>query len=89
MCFQDSSTATRILVGSPCAAVAILVGWCVWTIWERRREEQPITFADEEEKTVTNEFLSSERTENRPPLLDRLMSLSGQGRKEDVEMTRV
>jgi hypothetical protein len=88
MCFQDSSTTTRILVGSLCAAVAILVGWCVWTMWERRKEEQPIpTFADEEEKTVA--FLSSEKTKIRPALFDRLMSLSGQGRQDDIEMTRV
>ena len=89
MCFQDSSTATRIFVGSLCIAVAILVGWCVLTIWERR-EEQPIpTFADEEEKTMAKDFLSSKRTEIRPSLFDRLMSLSGQGRQDGVEMTGV
>ena len=90
MCFQDSSTATRILVGSLCVAVAILVVWCVWAIWERHREKQPIpTFADEEEKTVANNFLSSERTKIRPSLFDRLKSLSGQRRQDDIEMTGV
>jgi hypothetical protein len=90
MCFQDSSTATRILVGSLCAGVAILVGWCVWTLWERQREEQSIpTFIDEEEKTMANNFWSSERTEIRPSLFDSLMSLSGQGRRDDIEMTGV
>jgi hypothetical protein len=90
MCFQDSSTATRILVGSLCAAVAILVGWCVWTIWARRKEEQPIpTFANEEEKTVADDLLSSERTEIRPSLFDRLMSLSGQWREDNADQTGV
>jgi len=90
MCFHDSSTVTRILVGSLCAAVAILVGWCVWTIWERRKEEQPIpTFADEEEEMAANNFLSSERMEIRPSLLDRLMSLSGREREDDADQTEV
>jgi hypothetical protein len=90
ICFQDSSAATRIPVGSLCAAVGILVSWCVWTTWERRREEQPIpAFADEEEKTVADDLLSSERTEIRPSLFDRLTSLSGQGRQDDIEMAGV
>jgi Ca2+/Na+ antiporter len=95
MCFQDSSTATRILVGLLCAAVAILVGWCVWTIWERRREEEPIpTFPDEEETAVADDsdrrsFLISENTEVRPSLLNRLTNLSGQGIAYDAEQTGV
>ena len=87
MCFQDSSTATRILVGSLCATVAILVGWCIWGLRERQREEQPIaTFKDDEENAVPDD---SERTKIRPSLFDRLMSLSGQGRQDDIEMTGV
>jgi len=53
MCFQDSSTVTRILVGSVSAAIAILVGWCVWTTWVHQVGESPIPpFADGEENPV-------------------------------------
>jgi len=53
MCFQDSSTVTRILVGSVSAAIAILVGWCVWTTWVHQMGEPPIPpFADGEENPV-------------------------------------
>lgn len=95
MCFQDSTTATRILVGSLCAAVAIFVGWCIWSMWEGRRKERPIpTFADGEEKGAADDsdhgaFLSSESTEVRLSLLDRIMSLSGQGRVYDADQTGV
>ena len=95
MCFHDSSTATRILVGSLCAAIAILVGWCVWTIWEQPWEERPIPpFADEEEKVVADDsdrrnFVSPEKAEIGPSLLDRVMSLSGQGREDDADQTGV
>jgi len=80
MCFQDSSTATRGLVGSPCIAIAVLVGWCVWTSWEKQKEEPPIpVFADEEE-TVADDSdrkssSSSDEKETRPSLFDRFMSL--------------
>jgi hypothetical protein len=90
MCFQDSSTATRVLVGSVCEVVTILVCWYVWTIWKKRSEEPSIpTLADEKEQTVANDLLSSERVEIRSSLLDRAMSLSGQGRQDDIEMTGV
>jgi len=90
MCFQDSSTATQILVFSLYAVVGILVGWCVWTIWERRLEEPPIpTFANEEEPPVADDLLSSERTKIRPSLLDKVMSLSGQGRGDDADQMGV
>jgi hypothetical protein len=81
MCFQDSSTPTRSLTGSLCAAVAILVGWCVWTCWEKRKEEPPIPpFSDEEEHGVVDDsdrkgLLSSEKEEIRPSLLGRFMNL--------------
>ena len=53
-------------------------------------EEQPIpTFIDEEKKWVPDDLLSSERTNIRPSLFDRLISLSGQGRQNDLEMTAV
>ena len=82
MCFQDSSTPTQILVGSLGAAIAVLVGWCVWIIRERRWNEPPIpTFADEEEKVVAN----AEKTEIRPSPLDRSASLSGQGIEDDAD----
>jgi len=58
MCFQDSSTSTRSLAGSLNAAAAILVGWCVWTCWEKRKEEPLIPpFADEEENEVVDDSL--------------------------------
>jgi len=91
MCFQDSSTPARSLAGSLCAAVAILVGWCVWTCWEKRKEEPPIPpFADEEENAVVDD---SDRKSLLSSLLERLMNLPNVlkfGRKvHDVEMTRV
>ena len=81
MCFQDSSTPTRSLAGSLCAAVAILVGWCVWTCWENRKKEPPIPpFADEEENAVVDDsdrenLLSSEKKRIKPFLLGRLANL--------------
>ena len=99
MCFQDSSTPTRSLAGSLCAAVAILVGWCVWTCWEKRKEEPQIPpFADEEEKMVIDDpdrksLFSSEKKEIRPSLLSRLMNLPSvlkvRGKVYDTDKTGV
>jgi len=99
MCFQDSSTPTRSLAGSLCAAVAILVGWCVWTSWEKRKEEPPIPpFSDEEDNGVVNNsdrksLLSSDKKEIRPSLLARLMHLpsvlKSRGKVYDTEKTGV
>jgi hypothetical protein len=91
MCFQDSSTPTRSLAGALCAAVAILVGWCVRTSWEKRKEETPILrFVDEEEKAVVDD---SDRKSLLSSLFQRLMSLPSvlkiRGEVSDVEMTRV
>jgi hypothetical protein len=91
MCFQDSSTPTRSLTGSLCAAVAILVGWCVWTSWENRKEEPCILhFAEEEENTVVDD---SDGKSLLSSLLGRLMSLpivpKARGEAPDVEMTAV
>ena len=38
MCFQHSSSSARVLVSSACAAIAILIGWCVWSSWESHSE---------------------------------------------------
>jgi amino acid permease len=90
MCFQDSNAATRALDGSFCGVVWFFVCWYVWILWKKRREEPSIpTFADEKEQTVANDLLSSERVEIRSSWFDRLMSLSGQGRQDDIEMTGV
>jgi len=81
MFFQDSSTPTQSLAGSLCVVVAIPVGWCVWTSWEKREEEPPIPpFADEGDNAVVDDsdrknLLSSEKKGIRPSLLDRLVSL--------------
>jgi len=81
MCFQNSSTPTRSVAGSLCVAIAFLVGWCVWTSWENRKEEPPIPpFDDEEESAAVDDsdrksLLSSEKKGVRLSLLDRLMSL--------------
>jgi len=80
LCFQDSSLATRSLVGPTCAVIAILVGWCVWTCWKKREEEAPIPpFADEEEPVAdvsnSKSGLSTEKKETRPSLLNRFMNL--------------
>jgi len=80
MCFQDSSSATRGCVGSLCVAVTILVGWCVWTSWEKPKEESPIPpFADEEQPVADDSdrksSLGSEKKETRRSLFDRFMCL--------------
>jgi len=81
MCFQDSSSATRGCIGSLCVAVTILVGWCVWTSWEKPKEEPPTPrFVDEEETPVADDSdrkssLGSEKKEIRLSLLDRFMGL--------------
>jgi len=38
MCFQHSSSSARVPVSSACAAIAILIGWCVWSSWESHPE---------------------------------------------------
>jgi len=91
LCFQDSNTPTRSLAGPLCVAIAILVGWCVWTCWEKRKEEPPIPpFADEEENAVVDD---SDRKSLLSSLLERLMSLPSilkvRGGVYDVELTRV
>src|SRR5437899_910689 len=82
MCFQNSSSATRSFVGPLCVVVAILVGWCVWTSWEKPEEEEEqstLLFVDEEEPVADNfdckSSLGSEKNEPKPSFLNRFVTL--------------
>lgn len=35
LCFQDSSTAIRAVIGSLGVAITVLIVWCIWTSWEK------------------------------------------------------
>lgn len=62
LCFQDSDTVTRAVIGSLSGVVAVLIAWCIVTSWE----EQPGSDAQEHEKLLSFERDndSEERSKN-------------------------
>lgn len=41
MCFQDSNSLTRGVVGAACVLTAIMVGWSIWIGWDKNIHLQP------------------------------------------------
>ncbi|KAF8966551.1 hypothetical protein BDZ97DRAFT_1917374 [Flammula alnicola] len=80
VCFQGSSTATRSLVGLLCAAVAVLIVWCIYTSWEKKQDEDEdvhrLAYEDQLEQLEESELVSSqEPDEKEHTFLDRLWNL--------------
>ncbi|KAF9440349.1 hypothetical protein P691DRAFT_780107 [Macrolepiota fuliginosa MF-IS2] len=40
-CFQDTTPATRGVVGAACLLVTILVIWCIWVGWDKSIHQEP------------------------------------------------
>ncbi|KDR80111.1 hypothetical protein GALMADRAFT_136654 [Galerina marginata CBS 339.88] len=74
MCFQHSNIQARAVVGPFCFVVAILIVWCVWTLWEVQPEPDPILPPPElDEKDDRFSHKSSEREVAQPTMLSRLL----------------
>ncbi|KAF9568673.1 hypothetical protein CPC08DRAFT_746116 [Agrocybe pediades] len=75
VCFQDSSSATRALVGSLCFVVVVLVIWCVKTSWaEQPMPDVPI-IPESDPASVSDNGSSdklSEKSVNKPTFLSRI-----------------
>jgi hypothetical protein len=79
LCFQDSSTVVRSIVGSLSGVIAVLVAWCIWTSWEKyplsdaKSPDDSLSFenrddSEERPKKFTFEVILPEPTEESRPL---------------------
>ncbi|KAF8960344.1 hypothetical protein BDZ97DRAFT_1922248 [Flammula alnicola] len=83
VCFQGSNTGSRSLVGSLCAAVAVLIVWCIYTSWEKKHDQgeddRRLAYEDQLEQLEESEGVASqepdEKEQAKHTLLNRLWNL--------------